>query len=150
MKRLVIRLYARAGSVEGEIDYALEEPTSLNAIGLLPQLINMGVAAIKIEGRQRSPSYVTQVVGTLRAALDAAQRDPGRYSARPEWQAMLARHAEGAQVTQGAFERPGNKAEHTMTALKISLAPLAYYWSKKRPAFLCRCDAMAGRYRLSW
>ncbi len=92
--------------VEGEIDYALEEPTSLNAIGLLPKLINMGVAAIKIEGRQRSPNYVSQVVGTLRAALDAAQRDPERYTPRPDWQASLARHAEGAQVTQGAFERP--------------------------------------------
>lgn len=92
--------------VEGEIDYALEEPTSLNAIGLLPKLINMGVAAIKIEGRQRSPNYVSQVVGTLRAALDAALRDPERYTPRTDWQASLARHAEGAQVTQGAFERP--------------------------------------------
>ena len=93
-------------SVEGEIDYALEEPTSLNAISLLPKLISMGVAAIKIEGRQRSPLYVSQVVATLRAALDAAQSDPERYSAKPDWHATLARHAEGAQVTQGAFDRP--------------------------------------------
>jgi collagenase-like PrtC family protease len=92
--------------VEGETDYALEEPTSLNAIGLLPKLVTMGVAAIKIEGRQRSPAYVAQVVGTLRTALDAACRDPERYSPRVEWQTTLARHAEGAQVTQGAFERP--------------------------------------------
>ncbi|MFZ6713158.1 ubiquinone anaerobic biosynthesis protein UbiU [Undibacterium sp. TC9W] len=92
--------------VEGEIDYALEEPSSLNAIGLLPKLINMGVAAIKIEGRQRSPNYVSQVVGTLRAALDAAQRAPERYTPRTDWQTSLARHAEGAQVTQGAFDRP--------------------------------------------
>ena len=66
----------------------------------------MGVAAIKIEGRQRSPLYVSQVVATLRAALDAAQSDPERYSAKPDWHATLARHAEGAQVTQGAFDRP--------------------------------------------
>ncbi|MEB0138084.1 MULTISPECIES: ubiquinone anaerobic biosynthesis protein UbiU [unclassified Undibacterium] len=92
--------------VDGEIDYALEEPTSLNAISLLPKLVTMGVAALKIEGRQRSPTYVGQVVATLRAALDNAQADPERYSARPEWQTMLARHAEGAQVTQGAFDRP--------------------------------------------
>ncbi|MCX7217901.1 MAG: U32 family peptidase [Burkholderiales bacterium] len=92
--------------VEGELDYALEEPTSLNAIGLLPKLVSMGVAAIKIEGRQRSPTYVTQVVGTLRAALDAAIKDPERYSTKPEWQSTLAKHAEGSQVTQGAFERP--------------------------------------------
>jgi putative protease len=92
--------------VEGQVDYALEEPTSLNAIGLLPQLLKMGVKAIKIEGRQRSPNYVSQVVGTLRAALDSAERDPERYTARPDWNATLAKHAEGAQVTQGAFERP--------------------------------------------
>lgn len=92
--------------VEGELDYALEEPTSLNAIGLLPNLVGMGVAAIKIEGRQRSPTYVAQVVGTLRAALDAAMKDPERYSPRAEWQHVLAKHAEGSQVTQGAFERP--------------------------------------------
>ncbi|MES2049837.1 MAG: peptidase U32 family protein [Pseudomonadota bacterium] len=92
--------------VEGELDYALEEPTSLNAIGLLPKLVNMGVKAIKIEGRQRSPTYVAQVVGTLRAALDAAIKDPERYSPKSEWQHVLAKHAEGSQVTQGAFERP--------------------------------------------
>jgi collagenase-like PrtC family protease len=92
--------------VEGELDYALEEPTSLNAIALLPKLVSMGVAAIKIEGRQRSPTYVSQVVGTLRAALDAAIKDPERYSTKPEWHSTLAKHAEGSQVTQGAFERP--------------------------------------------
>ena len=33
--------------------YAIEEPTSLNTLELLPQLLKMGVRAIKIEGRQR-------------------------------------------------------------------------------------------------
>ena len=92
--------------VDGEVDHVLEEPTSLNALSLLPKLLDMGVAAIKIEGRQRSPAYVAQVVATLRAALDAVHADPARFSARPEWQAALVRHAEGAQVTQGAFDRP--------------------------------------------
>ncbi|MBI3712996.1 MAG: U32 family peptidase, partial [Burkholderiales bacterium] len=78
----------------------------LNAISLLPDLLKMGVRAIKVEGRQRSPTYVAQVIATLRSALDLAMRDPERYSARPEWLTTLARHAEGAQVTQGAFERP--------------------------------------------
>lgn len=92
--------------VEGELDHALEEPTSLNALSLLPRLVSMGVSAIKIEGRQRSPAYVGQVVTTLRAALDAAIADPNRYTVRAEWQTALARQAEGSQTTQGAFERP--------------------------------------------
>ena len=89
-----------------EADHILEEPCSLNAISLLPQLVRMGVAALKIEGRQRSPAYVGQVVATLRTALDSAENDPARFTARPEWMSALARHAEGAHVTQGAFERP--------------------------------------------
>ena len=47
-----------------------------------------------------------QISDTLRAALDSAHADAARFSPRPEWNAMLARHAEGSQVTQGAFERP--------------------------------------------
>ncbi|MEW9900604.1 peptidase U32 family protein [Chitinivorax sp. PXF-14] len=93
-------------SVENEIDYVLEEPTSLNAVSLLPQLQQMGVSAIKVEGRQRSPTYVGQVVAALRAAIDSAHADPARFSPKPDWMAALARHAEGAQVTQGAYERP--------------------------------------------
>jgi O2-independent ubiquinone biosynthesis protein UbiU len=91
--------------VEGDVDHVLEEPTSLNAVPMLPRLFEMGVAALKIEGRQRSPRYVAEVVKVLRTALDAAQTHPQRYAARPEWLAALARHAEGAQVTQGALER---------------------------------------------
>jgi putative protease len=89
----------------GERGYVLEEPTSLNAVSLLPTLIDIGIAAIKIEGRQRSPRYVADVVGVLRAAIDDACRDP-RFAPRQEWQATLGRHAEGDQVTQGAYDRP--------------------------------------------
>ncbi|SOY93149.1 putative protease [Cupriavidus taiwanensis] len=92
--------------VEGERGYVLEEPTSLNALSLLPALIDMGIAAIKIEGRQRSPRYVGDVVGVLRAAIDAACADPARFAPRQEWQGTLGRHAEGDQVTQGAYDRP--------------------------------------------
>ena len=92
--------------VEGERGYVLEEPTSLNALSLLPALVGMGIAAIKIEGRQRSPRYVADVVGVLRAAIDDACGDPTRFAPRQEWQATLGRHAEGDQVTQGAYDRP--------------------------------------------
>lgn len=91
--------------VAGEVDHAIEEPTSLNAISMLPRLAEMGVAALKVEGRQRSPRYVEEVIKVLRTALDSAEASPQRYLARPEWHAALARHAEGAQVTQGALER---------------------------------------------
>lgn len=92
--------------VAGELDYALEEPCSLNALSLLPRLQAIGVRAIKIEGRQRSPAYVADAVKSFRAALTQLTQDGARYQVRSDWQQNLTRHAEGAHVTQGAFERP--------------------------------------------
>ena len=57
--------------VQGETYYALEEPVSLNVVAILPEIVRIGVRAIKVEGRQRSPTYVAQVTRTLRAALDS-------------------------------------------------------------------------------
>jgi len=91
--------------VAGEINYALEEPTSLNVLAILPELLRAGVAAVKVEGRQRSPAYVAQVTRVLRAALDACQRDPNRYAPRAEWTAQLDKLAEGRQHTLGALDR---------------------------------------------
>jgi len=91
--------------VEGESYYAIEEPTSLNTLELIPQLAQLGVAAVKIEGRQRSPAYVEQVTRTWRAALDAYYENPARYSVRPSWMAALNKVAEGQQHTLGAYHR---------------------------------------------
>jgi putative protease len=56
--------------------YALEEPTSLNTLSILPKLREIGVSAIKVEGRQRSPAYVGQVTAVMRAAIDRCMLDP--------------------------------------------------------------------------
>ncbi len=91
--------------VAGEISYALEEPTSLNVLAILPELLRAGVAAIKVEGRQRSPAYVAQVTRVLRAALDACQHDPDHYVLRADWTTQLDKLAEGRQHTLGALDR---------------------------------------------
>ncbi|MCM8595197.1 peptidase U32 family protein [Accumulibacter sp.] len=92
--------------VQGETYYALEEPTSLNVLEILPDIARIGVAAVKVEGRQRSPTYVAQVTRTLRAALDELADGAQRYHVRPAWQKELARVSEGSQVTLGAYDRP--------------------------------------------
>lgn len=86
--------------------HAIEEPTSLNTLELLPQLAAAGVAAIKIEGRQRSPAYVAQVTRVWRAALDALAADPHGFRPRQEWMRALAAVSEGSQTTLGAYHRP--------------------------------------------
>jgi collagenase-like PrtC family protease len=86
--------------------YAIEEPTSLNTLELLPELQTVGVAAIKIEGRQRSPAYVAQVTKVWRAAIDACTRNPEDYRPRSDWLAALEKVSEGSQTTLGAYHRP--------------------------------------------
>jgi putative protease len=92
--------------VQGEIYYALEEPTSLNSLELLPEMARLGVAAIKIEGRQRSPAYVAQVTRVWRAAIDAAKRAPDAFVPSPAWLAELSKVSEGSMNTLGAYYRP--------------------------------------------
>ncbi|SDO18384.1 ubiquinone anaerobic biosynthesis protein UbiU [Pseudomonas jinjuensis] len=91
--------------VNGQRFHALEEPTSLNTLDLLPQLAEVGIAAVKIEGRQRSPAYVEQVTRVWRQALDTLQRAPDRFAVQPAWQKTLANLSEGHQTTLGAYHR---------------------------------------------
>jgi len=93
-------------NVAGNTYYAIEEPTSLNTIELLPELQSVGVSAIKIEGRQRSPAYVAQVTKVWRDAIDLVMKDPVGYQAQSNWMDALAKVSEGSQTTLGAYHRP--------------------------------------------
>jgi len=93
-------------NVGGATYYAIEEPTSLNTLELLPELMQMGIAAIKIEGRQRSPAYVAKVTQVWREAIDSCQRGPENFAVKPAWMADLGKLAEGQQSTLGAYNRP--------------------------------------------
>ncbi len=55
----------------GSASYLFEEPTSLNAVEMLPELLAAGVRAVKIEGRQRGRAYIGKVIAAIRAAVDA-------------------------------------------------------------------------------
>jgi putative protease len=91
--------------VNGQRFHALEEPTSLNTLDLLPQLAAIGVSAVKIEGRQRSPAYVEQVTRVWRSALDAYARAPQNFTVQPQWRSALDSLSEGSQTTLGAYHR---------------------------------------------
>ena len=89
--------------VNGRIEHALEEPTSLNTLDILADLQDAGVAAIKIEGRQRSPAYVATVTKTWREAIDAIGSQPGTTNSHSAQK--LSSLSEGKQTTIGAYER---------------------------------------------
>lgn len=86
-------------TTEGASGHLFEDPVSLNAETLIPQLAKAGVHALKIEGRQRSRAYVAQVVRNFRAAVDA------QAAGKPMPEGMLARLTEGQAATAGAYKK---------------------------------------------
>jgi collagenase-like PrtC family protease len=79
--------------------HLFEDPVSLNAIDLLPKLAQIGVAGLKIEGRQRGRAYVAAVVKAFRRAVDALAA--GREIDVGALRAL----AEGQRETTGAYRK---------------------------------------------
>ena len=55
----------------GKTQYLLS-PQDLAAYDLIPRLIELGVASLKIEGRLKTPEYVANITRHYRQAIDAA------------------------------------------------------------------------------
>lgn len=88
---------------DGKAAYAFEEPESLNVLGILPLLIEAGVAAFKIEGRQRTKAYVAAMTGVMREAVDSYYENPKAYSIKPHWQEKTLATFEGTSQTVGGY-----------------------------------------------
>lgn len=85
-----------AGGYRGHV---FEDPVSLDAATLLPQLAAAGVTALKIEGRQRSRSYVRDVVTSFRRAVGS------QAAGVPIPEGELRRLSEGQATTAGAYRK---------------------------------------------
>lgn len=57
----------------------LLSPKDLMTLELLPDIINTGVASLKIEGRMKSPEYVAATVMIYRKYIDLAKSNPSAY-----------------------------------------------------------------------
>lgn len=77
--------------------HIFEDPVSLDARPLLPALLDAGVKALKIEGRQRGRAYVGAVVQAFRHTLDALARG------EPEPSNTLGGLTEGQSATCGGY-----------------------------------------------
>ncbi len=83
----------------GKASYLFEEPTSLSAVKLLPELVSAGVTALKIEGRQRGRAYVKAVVTSFRRAVDAVSQ--GETPPPMDLSSL----SEGGRQTTGVYEK---------------------------------------------
>ncbi len=77
-----------------------------SSIDMLPQLVEAGVAAFKIEGRMKSAEYVANVVSAYRMALDAPAGS---------WDAALAEAKDLIKLSLGRAPTRGFLASHTPT-----------------------------------
>lgn len=89
----------------GKTGHILHSPVILNTLPILPQLIEGGVAAFKIEGRQRPSSYSAMSAKILREAIDLYYSQPHNYQVRDEWLAELPNLFEEMTPSQGAYVR---------------------------------------------
>jgi len=60
----------------GDRKYLLS-PQDLAGLDVLPELVRLGVASLKIEGRLKSPEYVANITGIYRRALDSLKEGRG-------------------------------------------------------------------------
>lgn len=87
----------------GRLLPAFQESCCLNALPLLPELVSIGVNALKIEGRQRSAGYARLVTRVWRAAIDAL-RGSDDMDLQGNWERDLKSVMEGQACTVGALD----------------------------------------------
>lgn len=80
-------------------------------IDYIPELVELGLASLKIEGRMKSIHYVGTVTRVYRQALDAYRQDPEAFAVREEWRQELEKVSH-RDYTTGFFCHPPAAEDH--------------------------------------
>ncbi|EPE1976962.1 peptidase U32 family protein [Staphylococcus pseudintermedius] len=79
---------------DGELDVYYEDgnavpfamsPRDLKLIESIPNMMDLGIDSLKIEGRMKSIHYIATVVSVYRKVIDAYATDPENFKIKPEW-----------------------------------------------------------------
>lgn len=79
---------------DGELDLYYQDdevvpfamsPKDLKLIESIPQMMDIGIDSLKIEGRMKSIHYIATVVSVYRKVIDAYAEDPDNFKIKPEW-----------------------------------------------------------------
>lgn len=79
---------------EGELDIYFEDgqsvpfamsPRDLKLIESIPNMMDLGIDSLKIEGRMKSIHYIATVVSVYRKVIDAYAEDPENFKIKTEW-----------------------------------------------------------------
>lgn len=74
-------LYYKEGKV---VPFAMS-PKDLKLIESIPNMMDIGIDSLKIEGRMKSIHYIATVVSVYRKVIDAYAEDPDNFKIKPEW-----------------------------------------------------------------
>ncbi|MGL5295651.1 MAG: peptidase U32 family protein [Culicoidibacterales bacterium] len=75
-------------TTEGEAQFAMS-PKDLSLITSIPEMIELGVDSLKVEGRMKSIHYVATVVSVYRKVIDRYCADPDNFTITPDFIAEL-------------------------------------------------------------
>ena len=113
-------LYAEEKNNPGQF-YPIEESENgtsifssrdLCLIKELPEIIDMGVDSLKIEGRLKTEYYIASVINVYRNAIDDYMKDPKLYEANMEWYKEEIGKCTYREFTTGFyFGKPGSDAQ---------------------------------------
>ena len=83
-------------SIDKRTGYFLS-PRDLSLLDEIPELINMGVASLKIEGRMKGPSYVASAVSAFRKCIDKG------YADSEDKERLIRAFSRGGEFTTGCY-----------------------------------------------
>ncbi|NDC74453.1 U32 family peptidase [bacterium] len=86
----------------GDRQYLLS-PQDLSGLEVLPQLVRVGVASLKIEGRLKSAEYVASITRTYRQALDRVMAELNGASALPPFDPSPAKYELNMAFSRGLY-----------------------------------------------
>ncbi|MCZ0701918.1 putative protease [Natronobacillus azotifigens] len=81
----------------------------LSMVEHLPDLLDLGVDSLKIEGRMKSIHYVATVVNVYRKIIDTYFDDPENYQLNPEWTDEIWKAAQRSLTTAFYYHEPTDK-----------------------------------------
>ena len=103
---------------EGANPYAMS-PKDLTLIEAVPEIIELGIDSLKVEGRMKSIHYVATVASVYRKLIDDYCADPDNFEMTPEYKLELYKCAnrdtamsffyEIPQYTEQMFGNEGSK-----------------------------------------
>lgn len=88
----------------------------LSLLEHIPEVADLEINSLKIEGRMKSVNYVATVVKAYRTALDVYYADPGSYQFDPGLAQEIAKVSHRDYSTGFFFGRPGGEAHNLATS----------------------------------